>query len=483
LAGNTYQPAETNNKAKAIPEIDYSTYRAIRYAPEKALWKDKHLFEVQFFHPGFLYKKPVKIDWIDQQGNLESASFNPDLYQYNLSAKSLESKIGEQYQQAKLTHAGFRLHFPLNNSEYKDELIVFQGASYFRFVGPEQLYGLSARGLAIDTASAKGEEFPRFTHFWLVEPEANQSNIIVYALLDSPSVTGAYRFEIQAETQTKVRVKAKLYARTQVDKLGIAPLTSMFLHGENSHKFIDDFRPEIHDSDGLLMQGQHGDWTWRSLNNPGQLRVNSFAYPQIKGFGLVQRDREFSHYMDIEAGYEKRPSIWVETESNWGPGRVELVEIPTRSETNDNIVAYWVSDTPLQAGQSREFNYTLSSFNSILPAQQKAFVYRVRNGWATLPGDSNPPPKSHRQFIVDFKGGAINQLSEKLPVKADLSLSDGAYKDLAVEKLPEQDGWRVRFRLIPKDETPVDMRLSLKFRSQSVSEVWNYVWYPEDTHE
>src|SRR5205085_6387853 len=155
--------------------------------------------------------------------------------------------------------------------------------------------------------------------------------VTVYALLESQRATGAYRFDIVPGAETVVRVQARLYLRaaaTQVATLGIAPLTSMFFSGENQPR-RGDFRPEVHDSDGLQVATGDGEWLWRPLQNPARMTVTSFAVRELRGFGLMQRDRTFSSYEDTEARYERRPSAWVRPLSDWGPGRVELVQLPT----------------------------------------------------------------------------------------------------------------------------------------------------------
>ncbi|WP_259399787.1 glucan biosynthesis protein [Pseudoalteromonas sp. SG44-8] len=464
----------------ALNNINYQDYRAIRFRQDHAIWKDESLYEVQLFHPGFLYKNPIVINTVDADAKVKNLPFKTDYYRYDGTAAPLEQEITAALGTTQLGHAGFRLHFPLNNNDYKDEVAVFQGASYFRIVGPDQVYGISARGLAIDTALSSGEEFPVFKEFWLVKPKPEDTHIVLYALLDSPSVTGAYRFEISPSTATEVTTKMQIFARKDIKKLGIAPLTSMFYHGENSTKFFDDYRPEVHDSDGLLMQSQDNKWVWRPLNNPKQLSVTSFGYDNPKGFGLAQRDREFNNYLDTEAHYHARPSLWIEPQGQWGNGRVELVEIPTDTETNDNIVSYWVPEQPLKAGETLSFSYKLSTFNAALASQDKARVLRTRIGSAALPGEENPPPKSHRQFTVDFTGDNINNLSAKLKLLANLTLNSGEISDKTVQQLPNNEGWRVAFKVAPEGGKPVDMRLSLTLRDKEVSEVWSYVWYPND---
>ncbi|WP_259401940.1 glucan biosynthesis protein [Pseudoalteromonas sp. SG41-1] len=464
----------------ALNNINYQDYRAIRFRQDHAIWKDESLYEVQLFHPGFLYKNPIAINTVDADAKVKNLPFKTDYYRYDGTAAPLEQEITAALGTTQLGHAGFRLHFPLNNNDYKDEVAVFQGASYFRIVGPDQVYGISARGLAIDTALSSGEEFPVFKEFWLVKPKPEDTHIVLYALLDSPSVTGAYRFEISPSTATEVTTKMQIFARKDIKKLGIAPLTSMFYHGENSTKFFDDYRPEVHDSDGLLMQSQDNKWVWRPLNNPKQLSVTSFGYDNPKGFGLAQRDREFNNYLDTEAHYHARPSLWIEPQGQWGNGRVELVEIPTDTETNDNIVSYWVPEQPLKAGETLSFSYKLSTFNAALASQDKARVLRTRIGSAALPGEENPPPNSHRQFTVDFTGDNINNLSAKLKLLANLTLNSGEISDKTVQQLPNNEGWRVAFKVAPEGGKPVDMRLSLTLRDKEVSEVWSYVWYPND---
>ncbi len=479
LASEPYK-APKDLELEALTSISYQDYRAIRFRTEQAIWKDQSLYEVQLFHPGFLYRSPVAINILEANAEVTSLPFKTGYYRYDATAAPLQQAISTAISNTQLGHAGFRLHFPLNNNQYKDEVAVFQGASYFRLVGPHQVYGLSARGLAIDTALNSGEEFPVFKEFWLVKPAPEDTTIVLYALLDSPSVSGAYRFEITPSTNTEMKTEMLIFARKDIKKLGIAPLTSMFYHGENSTKFFDDYRPEVHDSDGLLMQSEQGQWVWRALNNPKSLSVTSFTYDNPKGFGLVQRDRDFNNYLDTEAHYHNRPSMWIEPLGAWAKGRVELVEIPTNTETNDNIVSYWVPEQPMQAGDSLSFSYKLSTFNAQLASQDKASVLRTRIGSAALPGEDNPPPKSHRQFTVDFSGENINQLSANFAMMADLTLSSGEMSDKTVQQLPNNQGWRVAFKVAPQGDEPVDMRLSLKLREKEISEVWSYVWYPND---
>ncbi len=470
LAEARYRP-NANTVPTELTDMSYEQYRAIQFREDRAVWRDQALFEIQLFLPGFLYEEAVSLHVLgpDDTGRIE---FDTDYFRFVEPVDTLVANVPEN-----LGFAGFRVHYPIS-SEHKTEFLVFLGASYFRLIGPGHVYGASARGLAIDTATPAGEEFPAFREFWLVKPQARQQHLVIYALLDSPSVAGAYRFEVTPGAATGMLVEARLFARTDVEKLGIAPLTSMYHHGQTTVRHVDDVRPEVHDSDGLLMAVSNGEWIWRPLSNHDALRVSSLTDDNPRGFGLLQREREFSRYMDLEARYELRPSLWIMPQEDWGKGRVELVEIPTDSEVHDNIVAYWVPDQAFKAGDSREFSYRVRSIDQQLP-ETNAYVQRTRIGSSALPGQHNPPPRSHRRFVVDFHGGMLGSLSSDAPVDADLQITSGAVSDLLVAALPDGQTWRASFRLAPEGDRPADMRMSLALHGQRLTEVWSFVWYPD----
>lgn len=473
LAGRAHD-AGTDSLPEALRDVDYDTYRQIRFRPEAALWRDEGLFSVQLFHTGFLFESPVHLHTVED-GEVTSLDFDPERFRYDDAAAEL--------QEQDLTgagHAGFRLHFPLNRAEYQDEFAVFLGASYFRLVGRGQGYGLSARGLAIDTALPSGEEFPAFREFWLIRPSPEATRMTVLALLDSPSLAGAYRFDIAPGRDIQVEVTARLFARRDVERLGVAPLTSMFAHGDTTPRAVDDHRPAVHDSDGLLIQAGSGEWIWRPLTNPRALRVSSLLDRDLGGFGLVQRERDFDRYLDLEARYDRRPSQWVEPLSPWGAGRVQLVEIPAPDETHDNIVAFWVSDTPLRTGESRELRYRTHTFGAELAEPAPARVTRTRQGWGGVPGDPSPPPRSRRHFMIDFAGGELEGLSPDQPVEAELSANRGKIQHLQARPLPDGRGWRASFRLDPEGQHSTDLRLQLRLRGETISETWNHVWHPDE---
>lgn len=478
LAARAYEPPE-DTVPQSLAKLTYDQYRNIRFNPAKALWRGLSPFEIQLFHPGFIYKEPIELQMVDQKGITRRVPFNSDLFSYGDDNSPQLAKTA----QPSYGYSGFRVHFPLNTTVYNDEVAVFQGASYFRLVGPGQVYGLSARGLAVDTAEVSGEEFPRFTHFWLIQPGPDDNHMVVLALLDSPSITGAFRIDLAATATTTARVNAVLFPRKDIKKVGIAALTSMFFFGEANLRHHDDFRQEVHDSDGLLMHTANDRWIWRPLSNPKTLQVTSLLDSNPRGFGLVQRDRDFEHYLDVEAHYQDRPSLWVQPLEDWGGGRVELVEIPSDRETNDNIVAYWVPDKPFRAGQERRFSYLLRTFNGALPQQQLASVNRTLIGWAAVPGQDKPPPRSERRFAIDFSGGALANLPADLPVEAHLDTSSGKLSEISVKRLPANSGWRVAFRLQPEGNKPADIQSHLHLHGEPLSEEWSYVWTPNTIAE
>lgn len=460
-----------NSKLK---EIDYTTYRSIRFKPEQSLWHGENDYELQFFHPGFLYEYPVTIHTIGESNKPERLAFNSDMFNYDGSASGLAGLTDE-----KSGFAGFRVHYPIKNEEYKDEFAVFLGASYFRLVGKNQVYGISARGLAIDTALAKGEEFPHFTEFWIIEPSKGKP-ITIYARLESPSVAGAYKFVIQPDVDTSVKVESWLFARDDVNKLGIAPFTSMFLYGENTEKRHDDYRPEVHDSDGVLMVTHADEEIWRPLTNPARLQVTSLSDANPKGFGMLQRDGKWDNYLDAEANYHLRPGLWVTPEAGFEKGRLEVVEIPTKSEIHDNIVAFWTPEKPFKAGESLYFAYELKTVEQNPFVSELASVVRTRQGKAVLPGDEfkDDALSTTRQFSVDFSAPtdtAFDNKSMKLVVQG----TNGTISQQRLYPVADGQEWRATFFVKPKEKQTVDMRAYIEKDGKRVSEVWNYVYQPK----
>jgi periplasmic glucans biosynthesis protein len=466
-AAKPYQ--DTSPKLPApIANLSYDQYRDIRYRPQDAIWHGQSMFEVQMFHRGFNFDKRVNIYEVSEAG------VRPILYSTSMFDFGKTPPPGQLPPETGF--AGFRVHYPLHTPQYKDELISFLGASYFRFLGRNQGYGASARALAIDTGTTKGEEFPYFTDFWLVRPKAEDRTLTIYALLDSKSVTGAYKFDVHPGTITQVEVSSRLYARRAIEKLGIAPLTSMYLYGENaSARRFDDFRPEVHDSDGLIVNNGAGEWLWRPLTNPKDSPlISSFVDENPKGFGLAQRDRDFRNYQDNESRFERRASYWIEPLGHWGKGNVELVELPTREEIHDNIVTYWVPAAKAEPGKPVAYSYVMSAYlhSSRWPPGGKVIATRI--GTAAVGGYDEK--SNQRRVLVDFAGGDLDVLNGSQPVRAEVKANGGDIDTVTVEQLPGTGTWRVAFRLTPKGDGRVDMRCYLTLYGEALTETWSYLY-------
>ena len=459
-----------------LRELDYDQFRQIRFRPERALWQDRKLpFSIQFFHPGFYYDRIIDVHVVKPSGQLAPVNFSPDQFDYG--AADLGSRVPHD-----LGYAGFRIHHPIKTAAYQDEVAVFLGASYFRAVGRDQVYGLSARGVAINTGSVSGEEFPWFREYWLVEPRPGAKDLTFYALLDSPSATGAFRFVVTPGPQTRIDVELKLFPRAPIGKLGLAPLTSMFLHGEDSPpRGEPDYRPEVHDSDGLLVASRTGEWIWRPLANPEDLAVTSFELESPRGFGLMQRDRSFDHYQDIEARQDLRPSLWIEPKGEWRAGRIELVEIPTEKDTNDNIVAYWVPALPATPGEPVSLAYSILWYgdDAARPPGGRVVATRVDAG----------THDDARRIMVDFEGAALAGLPADAVVEglvtaysAGQGATPGAQSAQLIEQQvlrnPATGGWRLVFQLSPPDGDPIELRAFLRHGPDVLTETWSYLMRP-----
>lgn len=454
---------------KSIQDFSVAEYRAIQYRPNRALWRGGDgLYEVQAFHPGWLFKLPVRMfEVVDGRAN--PVVFTAADFEYRAP---LDPARFAGFELPGI--AGFRLHYPLNRPDYRDELVSFLGNSNFRALGRNSIYGLSARGLCLNTASDSQEEFPAFTEFYLERPEAGRGVMRIWAALEGPSVTGAYAFEIRPGANTIVDVTARLFFREAVERLGVAPLSSMFLFGENENRGFDDYRPEVHDSDGLIIVNGDGEEIFRPLRNPSSLRVSFFSVSNPSRFGLSQRDRTFDHYQDLNARFSRRPSVWIQPRNDWGPGRIFLAEVPTDSEGNDNIVAFWQPETEPVAGDTREFNYRMIWGDVAEPRDDLARVVDTFSGRSGRSGANADP--NMRRFVVDFAGGMLANLARETRPMATVESGSGRIADMTLTPLPGKGRWRLVIDVQRSSENPVELRAFLRFNDQRLSETWLYQW-------
>jgi glucans biosynthesis protein len=453
--------------------IDYDVHGAIKFKPSLALWSDGPSdYPVTFFHLGRFFTSPVRMHLIEA-GQEREIIYEASYFEMppDSPARRLPPNSG---------FAGFRMQESrMGTLDWRsNDWVAFLGASYFRAIGDAYQYGLSARGVAVDTAVAgKNEEFPAFTQIFFEPPQPGSSTLVVYALLDGPSIAGAFRFAMSRERAVLMDVEVSLHLRRDVDRLGIAPLTSMYWFSETLKPTAIDWRPEVHDSDGLALWTGTGERIWRPLNNPGQLSLSSFRDESPRGFGLMQRDRAFDHYLD-GVHYDRRPSLWIEPIGDWGRGAVELVEIPTEDEIHDNIVAMWVPAEPARAGQSYEVRYRMHwAAEGPYPAPLARCV-ATRIGLGGEPGIGRR--EGGRKFVLEFLGEPLARLPSGVKPQPVVWASRGRFSGLRTEAVPDDvpGHWRAEFDLAVNGTEPVEMRVFLRAGDQVLTETWLNQYHP-----
>ncbi len=455
-----------------LDRIDYDAYQQVTFRRDKSLKLDADgSMPVQLFHMGKLFRQPVMIHIVDGAVAREVV-YASNLFDTpaNHPARELPDGIG---------FAGFRVMAP----DLETDWLAFLGASYFRSSGPYNQYGLSARGLAIDTGLPTPEEFPRFTDFWLEQSASGGGPLKIYCLLDSPSAAGAYRMSIEMLTNARdihrvvIDIECQLYARKDTLRLGIAPFSSMFWYGEASRKQAADWRPEIHDSDGLALWTGSGERIWRPLNNPDTVTTNAFIDRDPKGFGLLQRDRDFVHYLDDGVFYERRPSVWVEPLEPWGEGAVHLLEIPTDDEIHDNIAVYWCPTAPMRQGDNRHYSYRLSWLDDIPFPDNLAQATATWTGLGGRPGHKRP--EGVRKFVIDFQGKVFAGLGRNDGVELDITTSRGTITNAYTHPVVDQrERWRALFDVEAHGPEPVNLRAYLRRNGTALTETWLYQHLP-----
>ncbi len=456
LAAEPYVPRR-NALPAGLQNLRADQYRDIRFADSALIWSRDHLhFELSLLAAGLYFQTPVNISLVEN-GVAQQIQSVPGMFEIGPSAPSSLARIA-------LPLSGFGVNARLDSPREWTEFLRFQGASYFRALARQQVFGLSARGLAVNIAEPMGEEFPAFTDFWIEKPGPKSTSIVINALLDSPSVTGAFHFVVEPGAETTMDVDAMLFARTPVRSLGVAPLTSMFLFDESNRARRDDYRAEVHNSDGLQITSSSGEAIWRPLANPAKLQISSFTTDPPRGFGLMQRSRLPEDFQDLDSQYDRRPSAWIEPKSDWGPGAVELVEIPATRETNDNITALWRPAGTLVPGRPWRFAYRITWMGQSKPQKGLARVVATRSGVS--------PEGNRRMFMIDYTG-----IGDKVAdLRLDIGASAGKIGNLSIAPYPAIKGFRVGFDLTPREADVIELRLRVLAHDKPVSETWLYRW-------
>jgi glucans biosynthesis protein len=462
LAAAPYAPT-----AQVLPasfsSLDYDGFRKVRPDPPTAAWRQPgEAFAVLPLPRGFLYRDPVAVHLVEngQVRRIDDVSPYVDFRHYP------EAPVADR---AGLGVSGLRILSAFGGAEPAPEAAVFQGASYFRAVATNLAYGLSARALAVDAFTTEGEEFPRFTDFWVVKPDAGADSITLVALIDSPSLAAAYEFRVHPGDETVMDIRASIHPRREIREIGLAPMSSMFLQGAADRGRVDDFRQELHDSDGLSIEMANGESIWRPVTNPTHLQVSSFRADSVRGFGLLQRERDFKAYNDFEARYHKRPSLWVQPRGDWGRGDVVLAEIPTTNEYADNIAVLWRPAEPAQAGEPIRLSYRLT-WNAAGPAAKAV---------AKVQGTRSGAIDGGRRFVVDFvpdEGGAGALPEGAVP---EVQASAGRIENIHATEDAETGTRRLVFDFKPEGAGVVELRALLKTSTAPLTETWLFRWTPD----
>ncbi len=452
-----------------LNKLNFDAWREIEFRDDRSIFGGANSpFHLQLYHLGHLYKRSVTINTI-RDGIPTPLPYKPA--QFDFGKTKIEKPLP-----VNLGFAGFKIRYPLNDPHKFDEFISFVGASYFRFLGRGQQYGLSARALQIG-GGTNAEEFPFFREFWIDTPVAGSEKLTIFALLDSSAATGAFQFTCHPLEESEVEVSATLIPRRDDAKIGFAPLTSMFFIGENDHRFNEDFRPELHDSDGLLLHTGAGEWIWRPLRNPTIAKLSSFVDRDVQGYGLLQRDRHFDHYQDIDLAYQLRPSYWIEPKTKFGEGHVELFEMPTTDESNDNIVASWVANQPLQVGTPLTYGYTITAsldFDHLSDAAKTLNTFQTQ---ARALGSSEPNSATSRRFLVDFTGGDLAYYKDDAgAIQVVASVSQGKVIRTYAQWNPYTEGFRAAIDVQLDPDQTADIRGFLRAGAKTLSETWIYPW-------
>jgi glucans biosynthesis protein len=456
-AKQPYQPLKT--VPSTLTELSYERYSKIQFKGKVPNWPMTTKFLPRFYSSGYLFHKPVDI-YLLRDKKAEKLKFKKSDFNFD---SSIDSKLPEQ-----IPLAGFSLYFPFKSTIGLSEFLSFQGASYFRVLGSNQTWGTSARGIAIDTAIPHlSEEFPLFKSFWIVSPvspESKEASLTFFAELDSPSMTGAYRFIVRPGKETVMNVKMVLFARKDVKRLGIAPLSSMYLQDCCGSTRYAPLSRSIHDSQGLSIESGDGHWLWLPLSNPKKLVVQQQSISNIKGFGLMQRSRNYRDYLAYGMNYQKRPSVWITpTGGDWGKGNIVLAELPTNNETNDNITTFWVPDQKIKPGKKMTFDYQISwqGDNQTLPPIGHTTMTRhsYHNKVVT--------------YLINFRGGDLDLLPNWISLKPIVQISGPAKLNNAwVTKTPETNSWRLEIQLTRTKSGPVSIKSKLAYKSRILTETW-----------
>ncbi|MCG6156894.1 glucan biosynthesis protein [Rubinisphaera margarita] len=457
-AAHPYQPAPKAHEI--LSTLTYDEYQQIQFNHKKAIWRGSDQFWIEMFHPGFVQRDQIGLNVIEQ-GREKTVAFNRDYFQYPESMSSFDIP-------AETTFSGIRIAGRFPGNDDPQEILTFLGSSYFRCRSSDCVYGSSTRGLAVNIGTPGEEEFPVFREFWIVEPEEGVNELIVLAFMDSPSLTGAYEFRLHPQEKTaEIDVRSMIYFRSRPEKLGIAPVTSMWMWGDGLIPPPLDLRPSVHDADGLLVETTEG-WTWRSLCRQSYPSVSRLNANEIRGFGLLQRDTRFEHFQDSFAQYDRRPSVWIEPQNQWPKGHMELLELPGSHEGIDNIGAYWVPELPKNLEQGLPIAYRIHYFHGDLKTKCRDYLAAIQNV------QIHRDPDSKVRLSIEFKGQSLADLAAETAVHTQLQTIRGEVLHQEIVRRPN-GRWTLELVIRPESDAPFEIQVCLKDANRKLTETWAYL--------
>jgi glucans biosynthesis protein len=460
LAKQPYKPMPAD-----LPDIfrnlGYDQYVAIRQRPGTAIFAGDSIgFALEPLHRGFIYSTPMQINLVSQ-GQARRLVYDPSWF--DLGAIAVPRELGD------IGFSGFRV-LTQRDANGLAELATFQGASFFRAVAPGQAPGTMARAMSIKTADPRGEEFPAIRTVWIERPTLAENRLVIHALIDSESLTGAYRFTLRPGEATLIDTECTLFARAAVDSYGLATMSASVVSGQMGLRRCDDLHPSVAEIAGLQMLTGNGEWVWRPVANRQTLQISTFVDEKPRGFGFLQRDRAFDHYQDDDQHWEARPSLWIEPIGEWAAGGVQLVEIPSESEANDNVIGFWKPREPLAAGSETTFAYRQFWCWSPPVRPDLAVAVLSREGRGTT--------AKRRRFLVELRGDALGGFAKAEEITPKLTATPGSILSARAFLSPESKSCRVLFELDPGGESYSELRLVIEAAGKPISETWLYRWTP-----
>jgi glucans biosynthesis protein len=445
----------------ALPDpfanLTYEQYVGIRAQPGSALWSGDNVgFAIEPLHRGLIFTTPMDIYLVDN-GMAQKVPYDRAAFDF-----------GKLQPPADLPDMGFSGFRVLNAVEGQglQEVAIYQGASFFRAKARGQNLGATARGLSIHTGDPQGEEFPLFRAVWIEKPTLAANALVIHALLDSASLVGAFRFTLRPGEATIIDTELTIVARVAVDHVGLGATTGIYLFGGLDRAKTEDVRPAVYEINGLQMLSGQNEWIWRPVANRDTLQISAFLDKNPRGFGLLQRNRSFYTFQDDDQHWELRPSLWIEPIGDWGEGQLQLLEIPTESENNGNIIAQWLPKAGLEAGAAQSFAYR----------QFWCWTPPARPTLAVCVGARSGKNGAKRRFVVEFSSEALADPAKSAEVKVNLTAHPGQIAWSRSIASAERKSVRVAFDLDPGSEAFSELRLILEISGQPASETWLYRW-------